>query len=813
MPTLTQDLRYAARGFARNRGYTAVVVISIALGIAANTTVFSIVNGLLFGELPVRQPDRLLVFDGANSFSMPDYRDYARETKDVFEGVSAAMPIVPANVGGRGEPERVWGALASGNYFQVSGVRPILGRGFVPDEDRVLGRNPVVVLSYGLWRRRFGGDRGIVGREIAINGLNYTVVGVAPRGFSGTMRLVTPEFWIPTAMAPLAMADMLKASDFEKRDSHWLILNGRLKPGVSREQALAAVNVINQRLQQAYNKNLKGKPQPITLETAGGLPGRANGYVAGLMAVLMVVVGLVLLIACANVANLLLARATARQKEIGIRMAIGAGRGRLVRQLLTESLLLSLVAAAFAYALTWFAATALSRFTLPFPLPITFNFTPDMRVFTFAAALAILTGILFGLAPAVRATRPDLVAALKNTGGQFGTFRRFGMRNVLVVVQVSLSLVLLVGAGLFLRSLENATSIDLGFRPQNLLFMTFDPKLNRYSPEKTRQLLAQLRERVTALPGVESVSFLDSLPLSLGGTDDAFSEAGNKTGAKPISMDVYNVGTEFFTTMGMRLLRGRDFAMQPGDAGAVILNQTAAKNVFGSRDPIGGSLAGADHKIYRVIGVAGDSKSRTIGEKPAASAYLFMELNPERVMSIYGISILVKSSGNPATLFHPVREQILRLDPDLAVYNEHTMQQHVDSALLIPKVCAGLLGIFGAIGLVLAAVGLYGVMSYSVRSRTREIGIRMALGADSASVLRMVTSQGVGLTLVGSAIGLAVAFALSRFTSSFLYGIRPTDAITFTGVTAMLIVVAAVAVLVPARRAARVEPIAALHYE
>lgn len=812
MHALTQDLKYAVRTLAKNPGFTSVVIISIALGIAANTTVFSVINGLLLGDLPIKEPQRLLVLNGGSSFSMPDFHDFADQTHDIFEGVSANMPVIPANVGGRGEPERVWGAVASGNYFTVSGAEPVLGRGFLPEEDQVVGRNPVVVLSYPLWQRRFGADAAIIGKSISLNGSSYTVVGVAPRGFAGTLRILTPEFWIPLAMAPIAMPDMARPEDRESRNSHWLILDARLKPGVTKQQALAAVNVINNRIWQIDHKDSKEKPTPITLEKAGGLPGEGSGFAIGLVAFLMVIVGLVLLIACANVANLMLARATARQKEIGIRIAVGAGRGRLIRQLLTESVLLSLIAAGAAYVVTWFSATALSRLPLPFPLPIAFDFTPDMRVFAFATMLAVATGILFGLAPAIRATRPDLTTMWKDTTAQIGSFRRFGMRNVLVVVQVSLSLMLLVGAGLFLRSLQNATSIDLGFRPDNVLIMSFDPKLNRYAPEKTRELLSQLRQRVSGLPGVQSVTFLDNLPLSFGGTTGDYSVAGEKSGAKQVATNVYNVGTQYFTTMGMRLVRGRDFSMQATDARSVILNETAVQRLFGTADPIGRSVK-ADKDTYQVIGVVRNSKSRTIGEGPTPCAFLFMENKPERAISFYGISILVKTAGNPTALFRPVRDQILSLDSTLAVFNMQTMQQQVNSAMLVPKICATLLGIFGAIGLVLAAVGLYGVMSYAVRSRRREIGIRMALGADATAVLKMITRQGVALTVVGSAIGLALAFALSRFTSSFLYGIQPTDAVTFIGVTVVLLVVAAIAVLVPARRATHVDPIQALHYE
>jgi predicted permease len=807
--TVKQDLTFAARTLLKNPGFTAAVAVSVALAIAANATVFGIANGLLFGALPVREASRLVSLKQGNTSSYPDYIDYRDQSSQVFEGVTAHFPFIPANLGGAGEPERIWGQVAAGNYFSVVGIAPAIGRGFTPAEDRAAGGNPVVVLGNALWRRRFAGAADAVGRQVTLNGRSYTIIGVMPPGFHGTDRAVVADFWVPLSMVGQIMPDLVKDDLTAKRNSHWLMLEGRLKPGVSRTQAAAALNVIQRRLDDTYRKNEKPRAA-IRLADSGGLFGDVNRFAIGFMAVLAVLVAMVLLIACANVANLMLARAMARQREIGIRLAVGASRPRLVRQLLTESVLLSLIGAVGGFALAAAATVALSRFNLPLPLPIRFDFAPDARVLWFTAALAVLTGVIFGLAPALRATRTDLVGALKQRNNAFGGFRGLGMRNLLVVVQVSLSLVLLAGAGLFLRSLQRASSIDIGMRPGHVLLMATNPKLSQYSPEKTRQYLAELRARVSALPGVRSVSYLDSIPLSIGGTGFEFNAEGSKD-AKPVGADVYFAGAHLFETMGLPLLRGRDFDKQ-SDAGSVILNEKAAQRLFPNADPIGRRVT-AERKTYEVVGIAKNFKSRTLGEEPAVAAFLYLEARPEEVFSFYGISLVVKTAGDPNAMIRPVRREIAALDPNLAVSNIETMDEHLDKALLIPRLSALLLGVFGAVGLTLATVGLYGVMSYSVRRRTREIGIRMALGARAGGVLRLVARQGLALAGIGVAIGLALALAVSRFAASLLYGISATDPLTFIVVPVLLLAVAVLAVVVPARRAAKTDPLAALRYE
>ena len=817
MGSFLQDARYACRTLSKTPGFTAAIVISVALGIAANATVFSIANGLLWGALPVKDPGRLVVFSEGRSFSYPDYVDYRDRTSQVFEGLAAHFPFIPASIGGTGQPERVWGQVVSGDYFRLLGVNPVLGRGILPEDDQVLGRDAVVVLSHALWQRRFASDPAVLGRAVVLNGMRYSVVGVAPAGFSGTDHGIQADFWAPLAMAEQIMPDLNKDSMRSKRNAQWLLLNARLKPGVGRAQAAAVVNTIQHRLDDTYRKEQKEHRAAVSLDPAGSLIGGASTQALGLMAVLMVVVGLVLLVACANVANLLLARATGRQKEIAIRLAIGASRRQVIRQLLVESVLLALAGAAAGFLLAALAAAAISRFRLPLPFPIVFDFNVDLRVLAFTAALSIFTGILFGLAPALRATRPDLVESLKNESPVFGRLRRFSLRNALVVVQVALSLVLLVGAGLFLRSLGNASSIDIGMQPDNVLLMAIDPKLNHYSRERTQQVLEQLRQRVTALPGVRSVSFVDSIPLSIGGINFDFAAAGgNGSAGQNINSDVYSVGSGYWETMGIPLLRGRDFSRNTGDGRALIVNQTMARRAFGNEDPLGRQMLSDElgqKVLYTIVGVARDSKSRTLGEKPQNCAYLFVEANPEKVFSFFGISIAVKTSANPAAMAKPVREQIAALDPNLPILSTETMREHVDKSLLLPRISATLLGVFGAVGLTLAAIGLYGVMSFSVRRRTREIGIRLALGANPGSVLAMVLRQGLALAGVGLVLGLAIALAVGRLASSLLYGIGGTDLITFLAVPAVLLAAALVAIVLPARRAARLGPMTALRME
>ena len=814
MEKLLQDFRCAFRTLRKAPGFSLVVILSIALGFAANATVFSVANGLLWGVLPIREPSRVLMFSEGNSFSYPDFVDYRAQTKDIFDGaVAAHFPLIPASIGGRGDPERVWGQAVSGNFFSVLGVPMVLGRSISEEDDRTVGRDRMVVLSSNLWRRRFGGDRNILGREVALNGHRYSVVGVAPAGFYGVDRGIMPEFWVPLSMAEEIMPDLTTpGGDRSKRDNQWLMLDARLRPGISRAQAAVLVNVVKKRLDDTYHKD-EERHEPITLQTAGGLIAGSATPAFTLMAVLMVVVGLVLLVACANVGNILLARAAGRQREIAIRLAMGAGRRQLIRQLLIESFMLALAGAVVGFLLAAAAARAISNFRLPLPFPVVFDFNVDTRVAAFTLGLSLVTALVFGLVPALRASRPDLVGALKDGPTLFGGAGRSRMRNTLVIVQVALSLVLLTTAGLFLRSLGNASSIDIGFKPDDILIMSVDPKLHNYSHEKSVQFLSQLHDRVSALPGVRSVSFAGVVPLSIGATSNKFDvEATMDHPQQTANANVNNVGGGYFQTMGIPLLRGREFNPQTDDQHVAVINETMAARMFPGRDPIGLHMnQGKDS--YTIVGVARNSKQRTIGEKPDNAAYIFLNAAPEKANSFFGTTIIVKTFVDPHGMAQSVRQQISALDPTMAVFNTETMQEHVDKSMILPRISALLFGVFGAVGLTLAAIGLYGVMSYSVRRRTREVGIRMALGAKPLAVLGLVLRQGLTVTGIGLGIGVLIALALGRFTASVLYGTSGTDLLTFAIVSTVLLVVATAAILVPASRAARIEPTTALRYE
>ena len=815
MQTLLQNLRFASRSLLNAPGFSCVVIISIALAFAANATVFSVANGLLWGVLPVKNSQDLVMFSEGRSFSYPDYLDYNAQSGDIFEGgVMAHFPLIPASLGGGGTPERIWGQTVSGNFFPALQTPMTLGRPILPDDDRALGSEHVVVLSYGLWKRRFNGNTGIINQPVVLNGHGYTVVGVAPSGFYGVDRGIVSQFWVPLSMTEEMMPDLTDmAGGRNNRGSSWLMLDARLRPGVSRARAAVLVNVIKKRLDDTYRKDERNH-ESLTLQSAGGLIAGSITPAYALMGVLMAVVVLVLLVACANVANLLLARATGRQKEIAIRLAMGVGRRRLVQQLMIESLLLALAGAAIGFAMAAVAARAISNFQLPLPFPIVFDFNVDLRVAAFTLGLSVVTALLFGLVPALRASNPDLVSSLKDSSPTLGHGGRSRLRNSLVVVQVALSLVLLATAGLFLRSLGNASSIDIGFKPDKVLLMSVDPKLQSYPKEKTAEFLKQLRERAEALPGVRSISYMSVVPLSIGTANYDFEIPATKDhGAKKSNANVNSVGVRYFETMSIPLLRGRDFNAQTDDEHAAIINEAMAADLFAGQDPIGQTFSDEKQAKYTVIGVARNSKLRTIGEQPVNCVYFLLNAAPQKAISFFGITVLVKTSGDPERTSRALREQIASLDPNMAIFNSETMSDHVDKALLLPRISALLLGIFGAVGLTLASIGLYGLMSYSVRRRTREIGIRMALGAKPPAVLRMVLRQGMVLTGIGLAFGLGISLVVGRFAASLLYGTSGSDPLTFLIVSLVLLATSVVAILVPAVRAAHVQPTIALRSE
>ncbi|MCU1318992.1 MAG: permease [Edaphobacter sp.] len=812
MTTWIEDLRYTFRRLSKSPGLAAAAVISIGLGIAANATIFSMVSRFVLRPAPVGDPSTLMsvhtTHDGdqcCNAFSGPLYTDLRDQAKS-FSGIAAYYELLPASIGGNGEPERVWGQAATYNYFDVAQLPMTLGRGFANEEERL----PVIVLSHRLWQRRFGADPAIAGETITLSGHPFTVIGVAPPSFRGLDLVLDPEFWVP-----LGNLEQL-APNIPNRDSrvfHWLQVAGRLKPGVTHAKAAAELDVLAQRLAKAHPATDKGGG--FRFEQAGSLPPRDRSAILMFLAALSVVVLLVLGIACANVANLLLAQAAGRQREMAVRITLGARRGQLLRQVLMESVLLALGGGVFGCILSLWATQALSAFHLPAPVPLDLSISVDWRVMLYTFALSVGTGLLFGIAPAWTASRPLLISALKGEDALARPGRRWNLRNILVVTQITLSLVLLCATVLFLRSLQSAASMDIGFRSRGVLTMAIDPHVHGYTPERTQQLLAQLRLRVAAMPGVTSVASTDNLPLSMGGRRDEFHVEGqSKSTAADPGVDLYMVTPGYFETMGIARLAGRDLGNEgPRAPKMAIVNEAFAQRLFKGTNPIGQRVSGGG-VTYQIIGIVKNIKSRTLGEDLRPILYRSLDQNMAGDPSFEGgYSLLVRYSGDVAALTSAIRHEISMLDPTLAIFNTATIEEHLRDALFLPRLAATLFGVFGVIGLVLAAVGLYGVMNYSVSRRTREIGIRMALGAQVGAVQRLVVRQGMTLTLIAVALGLPAALAVAKLSASILYGVRPHDVATFASVPVFLAVVALLACWIPARRAARVDPQIALRCE
>jgi predicted permease len=610
------------------------------------------------------------------------------------------------------------------------------------------------------------------------------------------------------ALPQLAIVEA-QAHPFTNPDEQGFWIFGRLKAGVSRQEALAEVNVINDRLHNAAGKRER---RPVALATAGVLPGELGKMFLGVSSVVMVIAGLVLLIACVNIANLLLARGTSRRREIAIRLAIGAGRRRVIRQLMTGNLIFAFLGAAAGLLLAWAATKAVARVNLPLELPIVLNLAPDLRVLLVTAGIAVLTSLIFGLAPAARTTRVDANASLKDSDAGSTAFTAQWTRRVLVMVQVAVSVVVLVAAMLFLHSLWNGFSIDLGFRPQNLLVMRLDTTAQGYSRERSALFFRQLEERVSNLPGVRSASVVAPLPL---GIDSSGSQVSVPGTSRTVDANRHVVGPRFFETMGIPIVRGRSFRDIPASSPpVVVINRTLAERLFPNEDAIGQRVRGWD-KVYEIIGVVGNSKSKTIGEAPPPCLYQLAAQNEAdlELFSSAGISLVVRTAGKPMAAAPSIEREVQRLDPDLPVYGVETMEGQVGKSLVLARLAASFLGVFGFLALTLAAVGLYGLMSYTVAARTREIAIRMALGASTRRTLSMLTRQSLSTVGIGLAAGLAVGLAVGRLVSSLLYGVGDFDPLTFITVPIVLVFVACLAILVPARHAAKVDPMVALRYE
>jgi predicted permease len=817
----------------KHRGFTIVALITLALGVGANSTIFSVINATLMRSVPASEPDRLVyVFNGTPGtiFSYPDYSELRDQNKSL-DGLMAWGGIT-ASLNSNDRTDLISGAIVTGNYFQVLGIGPAKGRIITPEDDKTPGAHPVVMISYGLWQRRFGGDQNIIGKQILLNGNNFTIIGVAPKDFAGAEFGLVRDLFVPMMMQPIirpprgGYSGEMDPDLLKKRSSRWLFAVGRMKPGVSAEQAQADLALIATQQAAAYPETNRRRTVQVLAFNQTDNPQQQQqlGSVARL---LMSVVGLVLLIACANVANLLLARGSARAKEIAVRLAIGATRWRIMRQLLTESVLLAAFGGVLGLLLTWWATSSLRAMPPPAgALPLVPQFAIDLRVLLFTSALALLAGIIFGMAPALRISCPAIVPALKDDSWSSRERRSyFNLRNLLVVTQVALSVVLLIVAGLFLRSLRFAQAIDPRFDSDRIVTVPLNINLLRYTKPQGRDFYRQVLDRVESVPGVEAASVARNLPLG-GGTsvrslliegregpdNESRSDNVGSAGSDANSVNVNVIGPKYFQTLGIPLLRGRDFSAQDTEEnpGVVVINESFVNRHLPGQEVLGRRISfnGTKGPWKEIVGVVRDSKYVTLSESPTPFVFLPLQQNHET-----GMTLIARARGNPASIVAAVRNEVQSIEKNLPISNPMPMSEWIGNSLYPARMGAMLLGIFAALALALASIGLYGVMSFAVSQRTRELGIRMALGARATDVFRLVLRQGFGLILSGIVLGLVVSFAVTRLLASFLYGIKATDAITFAVIPIVLTIVAGIACYVPARRATKVDPLIALRYE
>jgi putative ABC transport system permease protein len=810
MSTLLKDIRYAFRMLRKEPGFTAIAIIALALGIGANTAIFSIVNAVLLRPLPYADPGQLVMVwmdyrVGGNKedvHSFPSYVDY-RDGNTTF-ATMAGYTETSMNLTGTGEPERIFGASTTASFFDVMGVQPLLGRVISPEET-TQGNHRVVVLSHGLWQRRFGGDRGIVGNDIQVNGENRTVIGVMPPGFRFPEK--TTDFWVPLAIPPEVQA---------QRAAYWLTIIGRLKPGVTVEQARPEMEAIAQRLETQYPEaNANTGVNLVSLRD------QTVGRVRPALYVLLGAVLLVLLIACANVANLLLSRAAAREREFAIRSAVGAGRAQIVRQLLVESMVLGFLAAAVGTALAVFGLDALKAL-LPADMPRVDQINVDGRVLAFTLGVSFLTACAFGLVPALQASKPKLAETLKEAGGRGGSHgvRSRQVRRALVIAEVALAIMLLVGAGLLIKSFNRLQAVDLGFRTDRTLTMDLQLPSSKYAEAPARRAFHErLLERLQNVPGVEGAAATTSILLSNTPTSGLFNIEGRPAAraGERIEVTIDSVTPDYHRLMGTALLKGRAFAEQDGpDAPrVVIINDNFARRFFPGEDPIGKRMNYGDqpdetqNPWRTIVGVVADTRRNGFDREPRPESYIPLAQRPSGAVTY----VIRTTSAEPTAIATAVRHAVRQIDPDQPISAMKTMEQLMQETTAQQRLNTILLGVFAALALLLAAVGIFGVMNYSVTQRTHEIGIRVALGAQKGDVLKLVVGQGMVLAFVGVVVGLFGAFALSRMLGSMLYGVSATDPLVFLGVALLLALVAIVACYIPAVRAARVHPTVALREE
>src|SRR5262245_17531037 len=828
--TLVQDLRFGVRILAKQPGFTAVAALALALGIGVNTAILSAVNGVVLRPLPVDKPTELIaphwgrktdaqVWGGFSYANYVDLRDENRSFSALCAWNQTSAAISSGESRNTDDSERaevVWGELVSGNYFDVMGVKPALGRGFLPEEDRTPNARPVVVISHSLWQGRFNSDQGVVGKAVYLNGLPFTVVGVMPESFLGSIFFIRDSFWAPAMMAQ----KFGRRAEWRTDRSYALFsLYGRLSPGLTTAQAEADLNLVADGLAKLYPREDAGAKIQLATEL-GGRYYAATKVIkyGGLLAVC--VSGLVLLLACANVANLTLARAATRAGEIGIRLAIGAGRARIVRQLLTESALLAGLGGALGLAFAYWGAGVIRATAPPTPYPVSLDFAPDGYVLRWTLAVSLLTGVTFGLAPAFLASRTDLVAVIKGAAARPSQRRRrWNLRGALVVAQVTISIVVLICAGLFIRSLGKARQTDPGFKTDNLVTMRINLDSLAYDEESMRRFWPELQRRIDAQPGVRTASLASALPLWDSSSRGSRGPIVKEGEADPppnqgVNSDCSFVTPKYFDTLRTPLLLGRDFSDHDtaDTPRVVIVNQEFARRFYGGAENAMGKrfrfAQGAP--LMEIIGIAKDGRYRNLYEDRQPYMFLPVYQNPRASMALL---ISAQSAGALQAAAQGARREIAQMDSRLPAFGVMMAEENLSIAYWGPRVAAGMASTFGVLALVLATLGLYSVMTYAVSQRRREIGIRMALGASLRDALRLIISQGMRMALIGIALGLVCAFALTRVLTSLLLGVGATDPGAFVGVAVLLVVVALLACYIPARRASRVDPLVVLRQE
>lgn len=806
MRKLLQDARYSLRMLLKVPGFTTVAVLTLALDIGANTAVFSVVNALILRPLPVERPGDLAFLQNARygpSQSFPNYKDL-RDRNQSFAGL-VGYRMAPMELETDRGAERIWGYLATGNYFDVLGVKPALGHFFNQNDDVNPGASPFAVLSHGAWQARFGGDPTIVGKTIRINRLPYTVFGVAPPDFHGTELFYWPEVWVPMMMEPRIES----LSWLDNRSTWNTFVLGRLKPKVSPEQAEANLNSLAAELIRQFPNENDGLHFKLTKPGLIGhlIGGPAKDFALGVLAL----AALVLLAACTNLASMFTARTTDRQRELAVRLAIGAGRGRVVRQVLTETLVLSLAGGGSGYLLASFLASALSHWRAPMDFPVQLGVTVDWRVFLFAFTGSMAAAVLFGSAPAWRASKTDPNAALRGVPATWGR-NRLAFRDLLVIVQVALCFVLVSASFLSLRGLREALQMNLGFQPQHVSTAAFELSLAGYSEERGRTFQRQALEAIQQLPGVESGAYSNSVPLSIDQSHTSVFPA-DKTDLRPsdrIGVVYYQVSPGFFATIGTPLLAGREFTWHDDSKSpsVAIVNLTFAKRVFHSENPVGKTFPGyAGHPI-EVVGIVADGKYESLTEsrQPALFWPILQNYNSTTTLE-------VKSALPPTEMVSEIRRTIAKLDPELPLYGAGGLEQMLGFAFLPTRAAAVALSVFGILAIMLAATGIHGLVAYGVSKRTHEIGIRMAIGARPMQILRIILGKTVVLLLCGSLVGFALALAAGQVIASIVYESQPRDPFVMLSVWLAIVLVGLFASWSPARRATRVDPLVALRYE